>query len=99
MEKQRFLIVLCLALITTALFWGVEKSRAETQGTAQSPAASGNFRDPENVPKLRSMTNIQREEAARRAAEYRTEVARKAAFGNITTPNSSSPTDEKGGDK
>jgi hypothetical protein len=93
--------------LATALSWGAGQSRAESQDTAQSPptngtVSSGSFRDPESVPKLRSTTQSQREEAARKAAEYRAEVARAAALKKdapaVVSPfDSTLPTIEKGG--
>ena len=99
MDRRLYVIILGLVMATTALFWGVDPGRAQAEETTQSQAITGPFRDPESVPKLRSTTNAQREDAARRAAEYRAEVARAAAFGNMTTSNSVSHPKRKGGAK
>jgi hypothetical protein len=106
MNRYRLFIIPCLAL-ATALSWGAGQSRAESQDASQSPpvngtANTGSFRNPESVPKLRSTTNAQRKEAARRAAQYRAEVARAAALKKKKTTGTA-PTDstvppiEKGG--
>lgn len=80
MKRYKLLIIPLLAL-ATALSWGAGQSRAESQDAPTNGAVStGSFRDPENVPKLRSTSQAQREEAARKAAEYRAEVARAAAL-------------------
>jgi hypothetical protein len=80
MNGYKLLIIPCLAL-ATALSWGAGQSRAESQDAPTNGTVStGSFRDPENVPKLRSTTQSQREEAARKAAEYRAEAARAAAL-------------------
>jgi hypothetical protein len=102
MVKNRFLIILWLALLTTSLFWGVDQGRAESQDTSQPTAITGPFRDPENVPKHRSTTKAQRAEAARKAAEYRAEAARAAALKDAPSsgsvpPDSPVPPTVKGG--
>ncbi len=102
MTGYKFLIISCLAL-ATAFFWGAGQSRAESESPPTNGAVStGTFRDPENVPKLRSTTQSQREEAARKAAEYRAEAARatalkKAAPADITPFGSTVSPIEKGG--
>ena len=99
MNTCKVLSVICLVMATTALFWGVDPGRAQAEETTQPSAVTGPFRDPESVPKLRSTTNAQREDAARRAAEYRAEVARAAALGNVTTSKPVSHPKRKGGAK
>lgn len=99
MNRRQYLIILSLIMAMAVLPWGVDLGRADSETTTQSPAKTGPFRDPESVPKLRSITNAQREEAARRAAEFRAEAARAAALGNVTTSKPVSPGKEKGGAK
>ncbi len=99
MDWRQSLIILSLVMAMAALPCGVEQGCADSQTTTLSTAQTGPFRDPESVPKLRSTTNAQREDAARRAAEYRALAARPAVFGNATTSNSLSPPNEKGGAK
>lgn len=99
MDRRQCLIILSLIMAMAVLPWGVDQGRADSETTTQSPAKTGPFRDPENVPKLRSTTNAQREEAARKAAEYRAEAARAAAFGNVTTSKPVSHPKRKGGAK
>jgi hypothetical protein len=106
MNRNKALIILSLAMLPP-LSWGVGQGLAESQDSLQSPPTNGtvntgNFRDPESVPKLRSTTNTQREEAARMAAEYRAEVARAAALKKKATSGEAQtdsivPPMEKGG--
>lgn len=91
MTRSKALIILALALLTLCTVAG--QGRAESQNPAQGQAATGNFRDPENVPKLRATTNAQREEAARKAAEYREEAARAAAHKRMTSSGAKAPSD------
>ncbi|HEY6007460.1 MAG TPA: hypothetical protein VIU40_03995 [Geobacteraceae bacterium] len=99
MVTRNFLIVMCLALMGTLLFWGVGQWQARAEETTRPTAKTAPARDPQSIPKLRSTTNAQREEAARKAAEYRAEAARAAALGNATTSKPVSPPQEKGGAK
>ena len=99
MGKRNSLII-CLVMAVTAFFWGVDARLAPAEETNQRSAITGPFRDPESVPKLRSTTNAQREEAARRAAEYRAEVAKKGMLKDTSgaaPPDSKVPPKAKGG--
>ncbi len=103
MRSCKLLIIPCLA-VSFALTWGVDQGRAASKDVSLDNNTPNNvtFRDPERVPKLRSTTNAQREDAARKAAEYRAEVARKAALkkNRITgapPADSTVPAERKGG--
>ncbi len=94
MGRRIILTTFCLALASTALFQGVEADRANAEEARQSPAVTGNFRDPGNVPKKRSITRGDREAAARRLAEGR--AAALKSRGNTTSLKETPHSREKG---
>ncbi len=96
MGRHNFLITLSLALATAALLWGADPGRAQAEEPRKSPVVTGNFRDPESIPKKRTITRADREAAARRLAEGRAAALKKT--GN-TQPKETSPSQGKGGPK
>ena len=97
MIRRNILSSICLALAAIAFVGGATLVRAQTEEPKQSQPNTANFRDPANVPKLRSTTNAQREDAARRAAEYRAEAARSGVHKNTTSTPSTAPIKATGG--
>ncbi len=97
MGRRNLLITLCLALATAALVWGAGPGGAQAEGTGQSPAVTGNYRDPESLPKKRTITKGDREAAAQRLAEIRAAALKKSQ--HAPPPQVTTPPQEKGGPK
>ena len=92
MGKQKLLFILCVAVAISGLSPRISPSRA-LAGEKVSPAITGPFRDPANVPKKRTITKADREAAAQRLA------AGRAAALKSPPPDAKAPSPEKGGPK
>ena len=69
MRSRRLLTFLTrLALVLIAVFMAMGLCLAQMQNNGKSPAQTGPFRSPQNVMKMRSLTQAQREAAAARNA-------------------------------
>ncbi len=96
---NRKTMLLMLGLILASLSWTVAPGFAEPQDVTPSTPKTGNFRDPANVPKFRSTTNAQREEAAKRMAERRAAAGMDTVKGGVPATTTPTPQNTEGGTK
>ncbi len=96
MKRKTELLFLCLVL--AGFSWNVTLGFAEPQDLTSSSPKQGNYRNPENVPKFRSTTNAQREEAAKRVAERRAAAGLDPVKGTPAV-TISTPQNKEGGTK
>ncbi len=97
MNKPILFLLMILALAATTLFRGIGIGQAETMSGSKSPAVSGPFRSEQNVLPMRSVTNAQREEAAKRLKALRDAAAGGKVDTKAKAANPNASPKKKGG--
>ncbi len=96
MNRKVLLFLAVSALAPIAFTVGAGEGRAEPQLTVKSPAPTVPFRDPNNRMQMRRVTNAERQEAAKRAAERRAAAGKPHGY-SVSLPSKPAPQNTEGG--